>query len=221
MAVGVKVVNRPGSFSQQMFLPAIAEGMGVTFRHFLKNFAGNAANVVKKGMRAKTDIQTIEYPEEKKQYPARHRGLHRLMLRDDGQVRCVACMMCPTVCPAHCITIVPEEAPDGRIEKRPRIFEIDELRCVVCGLCAEACPCDAIRMDTLDHAKPTTRRVDAILDKEELMSRGVASIAVQGGVGAFWREKVAGVAQTPAEGAVVPAGPPHGTIPMLDLTRGK
>ena len=41
MAVGVKVVNRPGSFSQQMFLPAIAEGLGVTFRHFLKNFAGN------------------------------------------------------------------------------------------------------------------------------------------------------------------------------------
>ena len=116
------------------------------------------------------------------------------MLRDDGQVRCVACMMCPTVCPAHCITIVPEEAPDGRIEKRPKIFEIDELRCVVCGLCAEACPCDAIRMDTLEHAKPTYRRVDAILDKEELMSRGIASSAVQGGVGAFWREKVASAA---------------------------
>ena len=102
------------------------------------------------------------------------------MLREDGDVRCVACMMCPTVCPAHCITIVPEEAPDGRIEKRPKIFEIDELRCVVCGLCAEACPCDAIRMDTLEHAKPTYRRTDAILDKEELMSRGTVSTAVVG-----------------------------------------
>ena len=164
MAVGVKVVNRPGSFSQQMYLPAIAEGLGVTFRHFVKNFFGNIT-----GNRKKTDIATLQYPEEKKKYPARHRGLHRLMLRDDGQTRCVACMMCPTVCPAHCITIVAEEAPDGRIEKRPKIFEIDELRCVVCGLCVEACPCDAIRMDTLDHAKPTTRRVDAILDKEELL----------------------------------------------------
>jgi NADH-quinone oxidoreductase subunit I len=141
------------------------------------------------------------------------------MLRDDGQVRCVACMMCPTVCPAHCITIVPEEAPDGSIEKRPKIFEIDELRCVVCGLCAEACPCDAIRMDTLDHAKPTYRRVDAILDKEELMSRGTASIAKQGGVGSMWREKVKGEQQTPGDGAVVPAGPPHGTTPAYDLTR--
>ena len=99
------------------------------------------------------------------------------MLRDDGQVRCVACMMCPTVCPAHCITIVAEEAPDGRIEKRPKIFEIDELRCVVCGLCAEACPCDAIRMDTGEHAIPTEKRFDAVLGKADLMSRGSQSIA--------------------------------------------
>jgi NADH-quinone oxidoreductase subunit I len=218
--VGIKVVNRPGSLSQQLFVPAIAEGLGVTFRHFVKNFAGNFANLFVSGMRQRaTDIQTIEYPEEKKKYPERHRGLHRLMLREDGQVRCVACMMCPTVCPAHCITIVPEEAADGRIEKRPKIFEIDELRCVVCGLCAEACPCDAIRMDTLDHAKPTYRRVDAILDKEELMSRGTTSIATQGGVGAMWREKVTGEAQTPAEGAIVPSGPPHGTTPKQDLGR--
>jgi NADH-quinone oxidoreductase subunit I len=220
MAVGVKVVNRPGSFSQQMYLPAIAEGLGVTFRHFMKNFFWNAGNFAVKGLRKHSDIQTIEYPEEKKKYPERHRGLHRLMLREDGQVRCVACMMCPTVCPAHCITIVPEEAPDGTIEKRPKIFEIDELRCVVCGLCAEACPCDAIRMDTLEHAKPTYRRVDAILDKEELMSRGTISEATQGGVGAFWREKTEGqdrMPQTPPEGDVVPAGPPHGTTPAHDL----
>jgi NADH-quinone oxidoreductase subunit I len=217
MAIGVKVVNRPGSLSQQMYLPAIAEGLGVTLRHFMTNFALNVT-----GQRKKSEIQTIQYPEEKKKYPERNRGLHRLMLREDGQVRCVACMMCPTVCPAHCITIVPEEAADGTIEKRPRIFEIDELRCVVCGLCAEACPCDAIRMDTLDHAKPTYRRVDAILDMEELMSRGTTSIATQGGVGALWREKVqgAGTPQTPDDGGVVPAGPPHGTTLSFDLMDG-
>src|SRR4029453_16912912 len=93
-------------------------------------------------------------------------------------------------------------------------FEIDELRCVVCGLCVEACPCDAIRMDTLDHAKPTYRRVEGILDMEELMSRGGASTAVQGGVGAFWREKVEGEPQTPADGAVSPTGPPPGPTPL-------
>jgi len=214
MAVGVKVVNRPGSLSQQMFLPAIAEGLGVTFRHFVNNFFKNVT-----GRRKKSDIATIEYPEEKKAYPERFRGLHRLMLRDDGQVRCVACMMCPTVCPAHCITIVAEEAPDGKIEKRPKIFEIDELRCVVCGLCAEACPCDAIRMDTAEHAHPTYRRVDGILDKEELMSRGTASIAVQGGVGGFWREKVEAAPQTPPTGDVAPHGPPGGPTPIDSAER--
>jgi NADH-quinone oxidoreductase subunit I len=209
MAVGVKVVARPGSLAQQAYLPAIAEGLGVTFRHFITNWA---LNVV--GKRKDSQIVTVQYPEEKIPYPPRHRGLHRLMVRDDGQTRCVACMMCPTVCPAHCITIVPEETADGRIEKRPKIFEIDELRCVVCGLCAEACPCDAIRMDTLDHAKPTTRRADGILDKEELMSRGTTSTAIQGGVGAFWREKVEGVPQTPPSGDVFPAGLPTGPTPV-------
>jgi len=34
------------------------------------------------------------------------------------------------------------------------------------------------------------RRTDAILDKEELLSRGGPSEAKQGGVGPFWREKV-------------------------------
>src|SRR3954470_10242234 len=199
MAVGVKVVTRPGSFSQQMYLPAIAEGLGVTFRHFLNNFSKNLV-----GLRKKSDIVTVQYPEEKVPYPARHRGLHRLMVRDDGQTRCVACMMCPTVCPAHCITIVPEESPDGKIEKRPKIFEIDELRCVVCGLCAEACPCDAIRMDTLDHAKPVYNRGEAILDREELLERGVRSVAVQGGAGAFWREKTQGAPQLSEGADVVP-----------------
>jgi NADH-quinone oxidoreductase subunit I len=207
MAIGVKVVARPGSLSQQMYLPAIAEGLGVTLRHFLSNWTKNLV-----GLRGKSDIVTVEYPDEKPKYPARHRGLHRLMLRDDGQTRCVACMMCPTVCPAHCITIVPEETVDGRIEKRPKIFEIDELRCVVCGLCAEACPCDAIRMDTLEHAKPTYRRVDAILDKTELVSRGINSSAVQGGVGGFWREKVAGQDQVLPQAELVPAGPPEGPV---------
>jgi len=186
MATRVKTVARPAGVRGKTYLIAIAEGLQVTFRHLMKNWIGNLF-----GRRKQTDIATVSYPEEKKAYPPRYRGLHRLMKRDDGEVRCVACMMCPTVCPAHCITIVPEEAPDGSIEKRPRIFEIDELRCVVCGLCVEACPCDAIRMDTMVHAAPTIRRADGILDKEALLSRGDKSNAVQGGIGTFWREKTA------------------------------
>ena len=97
-------------------------------------------------------------------------------------------MLCPTVCPARCITIVPEESGSKSIEKRPAIFEIDELRCVVCGLCVEACPCDAIRMDTGVHAPPVEERGDAIENKASMMARGAASTAKQGGLGPNWRE---------------------------------
>ena len=162
------------------FLSATLTGLGITFKHFARNLLLP---------RDKGDIETVQYPEETIPYPERFRGLHRLMLRDDGNVRCVACMCCPTACPANCITIVPEEAADGSIEKRPAIFEIDELRCIACGLCVEACPCDAIRMDTGVHVKPVYERNQAIMNKEELMSRGTTSIATQGGEGAEWREK--------------------------------
>ena len=179
----VKVVPRPHGLGQETFLPAVAKGLGVTMRHFF-------ANVV-----SRKETPTIEYPEQKVAYPARNRGLHRLMHREDGAVRCVACMCCPTVCPAHCITIIPEESGDKGIEKRPAIFEIDELRCVVCGLCVEACPCDAIRMDTGDHAKPVEDRAAAIETKESMLGRGIRSTAVQGGEGANW--KTGGTSSSP------------------------
>jgi NADH-quinone oxidoreductase subunit I len=177
------------------FLAATAKGLGITIKHFARNFflpLKKAKDRAKAGAptdeKWKNEIETVQYPEEKVTYPERFRGLHRLMLRDDGAVRCVACMCCPTVCPAHCITIVPEESDAKGIEKRPAIFEIDELRCVVCGLCVEACPCDAIRMDTGEHAKPVEDRAVAIETKESMMARGIRSTATQGGAGPNWRE---------------------------------
>ena len=214
MAVGVKVVSRPGSLGQQMYLPAIAEGLGVTFRHFVKNFFGNVT-----GNRAKTDIATIQYPEEKKTYPARHRGLHRLMLRDDGQTRCVACMMCPTVCPAHCITIVPEEAPDGTHREAPqdlrdRRAALRGVRPVRRGLPVRRHP----------HGHAGARQADLPPRRRDPRQGRAAvarhpSTAVQGGVGAFWREKVKGEPQTAAGAEVVPAGPPAGPTPSKTTKR--
>lgn len=177
--VGVKVVARPDSLEQRVYLPEVLRGLGITMRHFFANVFGRKYTV------------TVEYPEQKAIYPERFRGLHRLMHREDGAVRCVACMLCPTVCPAHCITIVAEDTGDGK-EKRPKIFEIDELRCVVCGLCAEVCPCDAIRMDSGVHAPAVEHRADAVLGKIDLMKLGSRSTAVQGGVGGNWRDKTGG-----------------------------
>lgn len=163
------------------FLPAALKGLGVTVKHFFKN--------VTRGVPGRpNDIETFEYPEERKPYPARNRGLHRLMRREDGNVRCVACMMCPTVCPAHCITIIPAETDDAGVEKYPAVFEIDELRCVVCGLCVEACPCDAIRMDTGLHAPSVEQRSEAVISKDEMLAMGSQSEAKQGGAGYEWRK---------------------------------
>ncbi len=175
-------LQRKNSFEQSMMLPAVVKGLGVTLRHFFNNVAGGE----------RSEAVTVQYPEEKFPYPPRYRGLHRLMHREDGAVRCVACMCCPTACPAHCITIIPEETGNGN-EKRPAVFEIDELRCIVCGLCVEACPCDAIRMDTGAHAHPSENRANAILNKIDLLKNATLndkdphSTAIQGGVPA-WRD---------------------------------
>ncbi len=202
----VQKLKRPQSFEQRMMLPAVIKGLGITMRHFFNNVAGGEDS----------EIVTLQYPEEKVEYPARFRGLHRLMHREDGEVRCVACMCCPTACPAHCITIVPEETTrtvvengsnHSVIEKRPAIFEIDELRCIACGLCVEACPCDAIRMDSGEHAHPTERRVDAILGKTDLLSRGTQSTAIQGGI-ATWRDQHL-PAETPAHATPAREVQPH------------
>ncbi len=175
MRVRTVVVEREPA--TRAFLPGVVKGLGITARHFFRNVFG------------KRDVATVEYPDEKAPYPARFRGIHRLMHRpEDGSVRCVACMLCPTVCPAHCITIVPGEREDSN-EKYPVQFEIDELRCVVCGLCVEACPCDAIRMDTGLHMQPVTFRGDAVLAKVDLMKRGAVTTATQGGKGADWDQK--------------------------------
>jgi NADH-quinone oxidoreductase subunit I len=169
-------VARPAR-EDSSFLPATLKGLQITVKHFFKNIL------------TRSEIETIQYPEEKKPYPQRNRGLHRLMQREDGTVRCVACMCCPTVCPANCITIIPAETTDGRVEKYPAVFEIDELRCVVCGLCVEACPCDAIRMDTGLHAPSVEERAGGVIDKDTMLGMGSRSIAVQGGVGPSWRAK--------------------------------
>jgi NADH-quinone oxidoreductase subunit I len=155
----VKRVAREAGVVEKLYLPAIAAGLGVTIRHFFKNVFSREKYT-----------PTIQYPDVKVVYPNRFRGMHRLVPREDGKPRCVACFMCQTACPARCIHIEAGETSDTSIEKFPVVFEIDELRCVVCGLCVEACPCDAIRMDTGFHPPPVLSRTDALIGRNDLLS---------------------------------------------------
>ena len=84
-------------------------------------------------------------------------------------MKCVACFLCATACPAHCIDIVATESPWPDREKYPEAFQIDELRCIFCGMCEEACPVDAIELTSLLDLTGKSRE-EMIFDKEKLLS---------------------------------------------------
>ena len=97
-----------------------------------------------------------------------YRGVHRLNRDKDGRVACVACFMCETACPAHCIHIDAGESPWDDREKYPVKFELDELRCIYCGMCSEACPVDAIEL-TAEYDIVGLSRDEMVFDKEKLL----------------------------------------------------
>jgi NADH-quinone oxidoreductase subunit I len=170
-----KPVSRPKpGILVQSFVPEIVKGIGLTMKHFFKN----TKEMVHRErpdpvLEATSDgVTTLCYPEQKRPYPERYRGVHRLTSRQNGSPRCVACLCCSTACPAQCISITASEYPEGDPrrghERYPATFVIDELRCIFCGFCVEACPCDAIRMDTGMHMVPYDSRAQFIYEKDLL-----------------------------------------------------
>jgi len=109
---------------------------------------------------------TLQYPDEKWNVARRWRGRHVLTKHPSGKIRCVACMLCATVCPAECISIVAAAEPDNR--KYPESYVIDLGRCIFCGYCVEVCPKEAIEMSTAYELSEYSRE-DLILDKEKLL----------------------------------------------------
>jgi NADH-quinone oxidoreductase subunit I len=158
------------TFSEKLYFIEVFKGIGITSGHLLRNFFRYLLSTV--GLTKKKPWATVQYPDEVRKYEQRYRGRHRLTLNNDGAVRCTACFLCATACPAKCIYIEPSQHDDPNIEKFPARYEIDTLLCIYCGYCVEACPVDAIRMDTGIHPEiyPSDPRA-FIEDKETLMVR--------------------------------------------------
>ncbi|GAF80702.1 unnamed protein product [marine sediment metagenome] len=153
----ILVVDEPRlSAAERLYLPQIFDGMLTTIRHLYKTlFKGPI---------------TVQYPEEQRELRVEnYRGVHRLNRDEQGRVACVACFMCATACPAHCIHIEAGEAPWDDREKYPVRFDIDELRCIYCGMCEEACPVDAIELTHL-HDIVGCSREEMIFDLERLLA---------------------------------------------------
>jgi len=156
----------PISRSEATFLPQVFAGLGTTLKHLIGSIGRGPRN------------KTMCYPEERREdlpveegglFKPNFRGVHRLNRDEDGRVKCVACFMCATACPAHCIHIVGEEAPWDDREKYPKQFDLDELRCIYCGMCEEACPVDAIELTPVYDLVGLTRQ-EMIFDKEKLLA---------------------------------------------------
>jgi NADH-quinone oxidoreductase subunit I len=113
---------------------------------------------------------TLQYPEEQHVPRKGYRGEHRLKKDDAGRMKCVACFMCQTACPAECIQIVAAPSPWPDRDKIPMTFNIDLLKCIYCGMCEEACPCDAIEL-TPQYNIVATSRAEKVYDINKLLSK--------------------------------------------------
>jgi len=151
------VVKKEMTLLEKMYIPAILNGMMITFKHMFKKSA------------------TIRYPEEKREFSPIYRGQHVLKRDDNGAERCTACGLCAVSCPAEAITMQAAERKEGeeklyREEKYAANYEINMLRCIFCGLCEEACPKEAIFLT--DRIVPTEfERNDFVFRKDKLVEK--------------------------------------------------
>ena len=137
--------------ARSLFLSEFVSAFALSMRYFFKPKA------------------TLNYPFEKGVLSPRFRGEHALRRYPNGEERCIACKLCEAVCPAVCITIDSDVAPNGT--RRTTRYDIDLFKCIYCGFCEEACPVDAIVLTRI-HEYHMENRGENIMNKDKLLAVG-------------------------------------------------
>ena len=131
---------------------AVGRAMGITLR-----------NLFRKPV-------TVHYPDVKRPYPDRFRGILALAYeKDTGEEACIGCRLCEYVCPPQVIKV---EMLKGEKRNYAKKFTLELYACEFCELCVQVCPTDAIiMMKSFDLA--TGDRREMLLDKDRLHAIGL------------------------------------------------
>ncbi len=167
-----------------MFGTGLLKGLGVTFKHVSRTYTDDMKKVpsrytdsVDVGGKQKVINQpasnaglfTIQYPEERRQWPEQFRFIPMLLWdTEKGEDRCTACGICAKVCPPQCIWIVRDSDEEGKPVTRPAEYFLDASICMSCGYCVEFCPFDAIKMNHDVELAVFERYPDLVYNKAEL-----------------------------------------------------
>jgi len=87
---------------------------------------------------------TVHYPEVKRVYPDRFRGVLALTYdKETGEENCIGCRLCEYICPPQVIKVEMLKAEKRNFAKT---FTLELYACEFCELCVQVCPTDAIIM---------------------------------------------------------------------------
>ncbi|MCP3888938.1 MAG: NADH-quinone oxidoreductase subunit I [Desulfobulbaceae bacterium] len=125
-------------------LLSLFEGMGVTFKEFIK------------------PTVTVSYPYETLPMCDKFRGHIELIENEDGKPNCIVCMMCQRACPSDCIKITGKK-PEGEKKKVLTKYTLDFTRCSLCGSCVESCNFNALEFSK-EYNLASTRKEDFYYD---------------------------------------------------------
>lgn len=138
-----------------------------------------------------TPTSTEQYPENRKttlHVSKRHRGRLVMKRDEDGNIKCVACMMCEKSCPNGAIKITTKMVVNEETGKKKR--QVDDYvydlgSCMFCDLCVNACNFDSIHfVNDFEQSVFDRSKLEYHLDKEVYNGGSLPNII---GGGAEWQ----------------------------------